>query len=171
MGHAIANRRTFTQVMQSQDRIHGVDRHGGFRPRAWVRLGFATKGPVLSDVTVEETAFVNVRRRGGTPLKVYDSRATHAEGIDYGTVVDPALAEAPGTYDPWYSPPSSRATTTRATARPRRRPRAPGGSGHRRLDVDTSWDLRTEPPVSSAAARWLLPIEATLDTPALPHRM
>ncbi len=60
----------------------------------------------VDDVAVEETALVNVLRRGGTPLKVYDANATYTEGSDYADVTDPALAAAPGTYDPWHAPPS-----------------------------------------------------------------
>jgi hypothetical protein len=68
---------------------------GGFSGTVWV-----------DDVLVEETALVNVLRRGGTPLKVYDATATYTEGTDYANVVDPALAAKPGTYDPWHTPPS-----------------------------------------------------------------
>jgi hypothetical protein len=60
----------------------------------------------VDDVTVEETALVNVLRRGGTPLKVYDANGTYAEGSDCANVADPALSAAPGTYDPWHAPPS-----------------------------------------------------------------
>jgi hypothetical protein len=60
----------------------------------------------VDDVSVEETALVNVLRRGGTPLKIYDANATYTEGSDYANVADPALAAAPGTYDPWHAPPS-----------------------------------------------------------------
>ena len=58
------------------------------------------------DASVEETALVNVLRRDGTPLKVYDATTTYAEGTDYAKVVDPSLAAAPGTYDPWHAPPA-----------------------------------------------------------------
>jgi hypothetical protein len=60
----------------------------------------------IDDVLAEETALVNVLRRGGTPLKVYDANMTYAEGTDYAQVVDPALAAHPGTYDPWHTPPT-----------------------------------------------------------------
>ena len=68
---------------------------GGFTGTAWI-----------DDVTVEETALVNVLRRDGTPLKVYDASNTYAEGTDYANVVDPSLAAAPGTYDAWHAPPA-----------------------------------------------------------------
>jgi hypothetical protein len=68
---------------------------GGFTGTVWV-----------DDIAVEETALVNVLRRGGTPLKVYDSGATYTEDSDYAKVVDPALAAAPGTYDAWHTPPT-----------------------------------------------------------------
>jgi hypothetical protein len=67
---------------------------GGFSGTVWI-----------DDVMVEETSLVNVLRRDGTPLKVYDASATYAEGTDYAQVVDPALAASPGTYDPWHTPP------------------------------------------------------------------
>ena len=68
---------------------------GGFSGTVWI-----------DDVLAEETALVNVLRRTGTPLKVYDSSTTYAEGTDYAKVVDPALAAHPGTYDPWHAPPT-----------------------------------------------------------------
>src|ERR1019366_9814824 len=61
---------------------------GGFSGTVWI-----------DDVLAEETALVNVLRRAGTPLKVYDSSMTYAEGTDYAKVTDPALASQPGTYD------------------------------------------------------------------------
>jgi hypothetical protein len=67
---------------------------GGFSGTVW-----------LDDVMVEETALVNVVRRGGTPLKAYDTSTTFTEGTDFATVGDPALAAHPGTYDPWHAPP------------------------------------------------------------------
>jgi hypothetical protein len=68
---------------------------GGFSGTVWI-----------DDVAVEETALVNVLRRGGTPLKVYDTTQTYVEGTDYANVVDPALAASPGNYDPWHPPPA-----------------------------------------------------------------
>jgi hypothetical protein len=67
---------------------------GGFSGTVWI-----------DDVLAEETSLVNVLRRNGTPLKVYDGAMTYAEGSDYAKVVDPALAAHPGTYDPWHTPP------------------------------------------------------------------
>ena len=60
----------------------------------------------IDDVMVEETALVNVLRRDGTPLKVYDASSTYTEGTDFAQVLDPALAASPGNYDPWHAPPS-----------------------------------------------------------------
>lgn len=68
---------------------------GGFSGTVWI-----------DDVLAEETDLVNVLRRSGTPLKVYDGSTTYAEGTDYAAVSDPALAAHPGTYDPWHTPPS-----------------------------------------------------------------
>jgi hypothetical protein len=67
---------------------------GGFSGTVWI-----------DDVLAEETSLVNVLRRSGTPLKVYDTTTTYTEGTDYADVVDPALAANPGTYDPWHTPP------------------------------------------------------------------
>jgi hypothetical protein len=67
---------------------------GGFTGTVWI-----------DDVLAEETSLVNVLRRSGTPLKVYDSSKTYTEGTDYAAVSDPALAANPGTYDPWHTPP------------------------------------------------------------------
>ncbi len=68
---------------------------GGFSGTVWI-----------DDVLAEETALVNVLRRSGTPLKVYDASTTYTEGTDYAQVVDPALAAHPGTYDAWHAPPA-----------------------------------------------------------------
>lgn len=68
---------------------------GGFTGTVWI-----------DDVLAEETSLVNVLRRSGTPLRVYDSSTTYTEGSDYAMVVDPALAAHPGTYDPWHTPPT-----------------------------------------------------------------
>ncbi len=68
---------------------------GGFSGTVWI-----------DDVLAEETSLVNVLRRSGTQLKVYDTSTTYTEGTDYATVADPALAAHPGTYDPWHTPPS-----------------------------------------------------------------
>jgi hypothetical protein len=68
---------------------------GGFSGTVWI-----------DDVLAEETALVNVLRRNGTPLSVYDGTTTYTEGTDFAQVVDPALAANPGTYDPWHTPPT-----------------------------------------------------------------
>jgi hypothetical protein len=67
---------------------------GGFSGTVWI-----------DDVLAEETSLVNVLRRSGTPLKVYDATTTYTEGMDYANVADPALVASPGTYDPWHTPP------------------------------------------------------------------
>jgi len=67
---------------------------GGFSGTVWI-----------DDVLAEETSLVNVLRRSGTPLRVYSGSTPYTEGTDYAMVVDPALAAAPGTYDPWHTPP------------------------------------------------------------------
>lgn len=68
---------------------------GGFSGTVWI-----------DDVLAEETSLVNVLRRSGTSLRVYDASTTYAEGSDYAMVTDPALAAHPGTYDPWHTPPT-----------------------------------------------------------------
>ena len=69
---------------------------GGFQGTLWV-----------DDIVLEETALVNVLRRGGTPLRVYDaSGTTYTEGTDYAAISAPALAAHPGTYDYWHTPPT-----------------------------------------------------------------
>jgi hypothetical protein len=67
---------------------------GGFSGTVWI-----------DDVLAEETSLVNVLRRSGTPLSLYDMSTTYVEGTDYANVVDPALAANLGTYDPWHTPP------------------------------------------------------------------
>jgi hypothetical protein len=69
---------------------------GGFEGTLWV-----------DDVLVEETALVNVLRRGGTPLRVYDAQGTtYTEGTDYAAIRDPIMVDNPGTYDYWHTPPT-----------------------------------------------------------------
>jgi hypothetical protein len=67
---------------------------GGFSGTVWI-----------DDVLAEETSLVNVLRRSGAPLKLYDASKTYVEGTDFAAVADPALAANPGTYDPWHTPP------------------------------------------------------------------
>lgn len=59
----------------------------------------------FDDITFEETALVNVLRRTGTPLKVYDTTTTYGEGTDFDKIADPALAAHPGSFDAWHVPP------------------------------------------------------------------
>ncbi|HEY1960633.1 MAG TPA: hypothetical protein VGH28_33710 [Polyangiaceae bacterium] len=68
---------------------------GGFSGTLWV-----------DDISAEETGLINVLRRGGTPLKIYDGATTYAEGADYDPISDPALAASPGNYDYWHAPPA-----------------------------------------------------------------
>ena len=62
----------------------------------------------VDDIEAEETGLVNVLRRGGTPLRVYDptSGTTYAEGSDYGAIADPSLVSSPGNYEDWHAPPA-----------------------------------------------------------------
>jgi hypothetical protein len=60
----------------------------------------------IDDIVVEETALINVIRRGGAPVKVYDSSGkTYAEGTDFAQIVDPNLMPTPGNFDYWHAPP------------------------------------------------------------------
>ncbi|MHB8416456.1 MAG: carbohydrate binding domain-containing protein [Myxococcales bacterium] len=60
----------------------------------------------VDDIAVEETALVNVLRRGGTPVAVTDASGTaYTEGQDYAPIVDPNLSPSPGNYDYWHPPP------------------------------------------------------------------
>ena len=68
---------------------------GGFQGTLWV-----------DDITVEETALVNVLRRPGTPVKIYSGTTTYAEGTDVAQVVDPAVAANRGNFDAWHAPPT-----------------------------------------------------------------
>jgi hypothetical protein len=61
----------------------------------------------LDDVLAEETSLVNVLRRDGTPVRVYDaSGTTYTEGKDYATISDPNLNPSPGNFDVWHTPPT-----------------------------------------------------------------
>jgi hypothetical protein len=61
----------------------------------------------IDDILGEETSLVNVLRRDGTPVRVYDSSGTtYTEGKDYATIVDPNLNPSPGNFDVWHSPPT-----------------------------------------------------------------
>jgi hypothetical protein len=62
----------------------------------------------LDDIVLEETALVNVLRRTGTPVKVYDpsSQATYTEGTDVAMIVDPTLAANGESYDNYHAPPT-----------------------------------------------------------------
>lgn len=61
----------------------------------------------LDDVVVEETALVNVLRRKGTPVKVYDpvTQASYAEGSDVAMIVDPGVVASHGNFDGYHAPP------------------------------------------------------------------
>jgi len=62
----------------------------------------------LDDIVLEETALVNILRRGGTPVKIYDptTQATYAEGTDVAMIVDPAVAANGGNFDTYHTPPT-----------------------------------------------------------------
>ncbi len=61
----------------------------------------------IDDILAEETSLVNVLRRGGTPVRVYDSSGkTYTEGTDYATISDPMLNPSPGNFDVWHTPPT-----------------------------------------------------------------
>ncbi len=69
---------------------------GGHEGQAWI-----------DDISAEETALVNVLRRPGTPLSVYDPKTMtpFAEGTDVAMVVDPLVAMNRGTFDDYHAPP------------------------------------------------------------------
>ena len=62
----------------------------------------------LDDIVLEETALVNVLRRQGTPVKVYDpaTQVAYAEGSDVAMIVDPTVATNHGGFDAWHAPPA-----------------------------------------------------------------
>jgi hypothetical protein len=62
----------------------------------------------IDDIVLEETALVNVLRRDGTPVKVYDpsTQAAYTEGTDVAMIVDPAVAANGGGFDPYHAPPT-----------------------------------------------------------------
>lgn len=62
----------------------------------------------FDDVKLEETAFVNLVRRPGTPLKVVDQSGRDLkEGVDFEELRDPKMGNRvwPGSYDVWHEPP------------------------------------------------------------------
>jgi hypothetical protein len=62
----------------------------------------------LDDIVLEETSLVNVLRRDGTPVKVYDpaSQTVYAEGTDVAMIVDPAVVANGESYDAYHAPPT-----------------------------------------------------------------
>lgn len=65
----------------------------------------------MDDLRLEETAFVNLLRRTGCPLKVVGADGTEfVEGRDYAELRDPQLGQVPwaGSYDVWHPPPTLR---------------------------------------------------------------
>jgi hypothetical protein len=66
----------------------------------------------IDDVTVEEVALVNLVRRPGAPLRLYDPRTaeTYQEGVDVAPIVDPQSGTVPwpGNFDQWHEPPRVR---------------------------------------------------------------
>jgi hypothetical protein len=61
----------------------------------------------IDDIIVEETSLVNLLRRDGTPVKVYDptTMTTYDEGTDVAMVVDPTLVANGENYDAYHTPP------------------------------------------------------------------
>jgi uncharacterized repeat protein (TIGR01451 family) len=68
--------------------------------------GGSTGAIWFDDVSIEETALVNVLRRPGTPLKIYDpnTAVVFQEGKDYNFVSDPQLGPYPK--DDYHTPPA-----------------------------------------------------------------
>jgi hypothetical protein len=65
----------------------------------------------IDDITVQETALVNLVRRSGTPVKIYDANnpsITFSENSDVTPIVDPLMGKsgAVGTFDYYHSPPT-----------------------------------------------------------------
>lgn len=63
----------------------------------------------MDDLTLEETAFVNLLRRDGCELTVVgENGAPYEEGRDFERLVDPKMGnvEYPGTYEVWHQPPT-----------------------------------------------------------------
>jgi len=61
----------------------------------------------IDDILAEETSLVNVLRRDGTPVRVYDAGGTtYTEGKDYAAISDPSLNPSPGNFDVWHTPPT-----------------------------------------------------------------
>lgn len=70
--------------------------------------GGATGTLWMDDVSLRETAFVNLLRRDGCPLTVTDDRGnTLVEGRDYAELRDPQMGQSPwaGSFDVWHEPP------------------------------------------------------------------
>ncbi|MDP8979506.1 MAG: carbohydrate binding domain-containing protein, partial [Acidobacteriota bacterium] len=77
--------------------------------QAWLYFGEwggSTGAIWFDDVSVEETALVNVLRRPGTPLKLYDpnTAAAFQEGKDFNAISDPQLVAYPR--DDYHAPPT-----------------------------------------------------------------
>ncbi len=74
--------------------------------------GTVNSGAVwFDDITVEETALVNLVRRTGAPLTIYDAANTnvfYTETNDVNTVSDPAVPNTgySGQFTPWHTPPT-----------------------------------------------------------------
>ena len=62
----------------------------------------------IDDVSIEEVALVNLVRRTGAPLKIYDAANTnlvYGEPGDVNLIADPAIP-AGGPFDAWHTPPA-----------------------------------------------------------------
>jgi hypothetical protein len=67
--------------------------------------GFSAGHVWFDDVTIEETAMVNLIRRPGAPLVAKDGSGTAlVEGTDFAAIADPAIAS--NTFDDWHTPPT-----------------------------------------------------------------
>lgn len=62
------------------------------------------------DWTIQDAGLLNVLRREGTPLHVYDagSGREYVEGIDFEPVIDSIMLESHGEFGPWHTPPTIR---------------------------------------------------------------
>lgn len=67
----------------------------------------------FDDVTIEETAFVNLIRRDGAPLTLTAGSRTLTEGTDFANAADPVIQTA---FDDWHSPPVLTTTLPEGTA-------------------------------------------------------
>ena len=67
----------------------------------------------FDDVSVEETAFVNLIRRDGAPLTLTAGGRALTEGIEFDNAADPVIQTA---FDDWHTPPALTTTLPEGTA-------------------------------------------------------